>query len=406
MSIEMCLFDDRVRTDVGFASRDESQFDYLNRSARASEERARSTLESWFAKLPEKKRSDIRARFRGDDRQHLGALLELSIHEVLCAVGTGVQVDPVIDKTTPDFALTYKGVRIIVECTVVQESDDDFNANQREDTIKKAVDSIDVTGFKLEWELIAEGRKQPKFSQLCSKIERWIASVDPDEGKAALDRTSSIREKEIQLGEGWKVRVAAIPVGSEIREIGDDRAIGVEVSGGWRHDDDKLRSALKAKTSKYRPRSPYVIVVGSGVVFADCSDLRRGLFGRKTVIPCSKPPDSEVKARTTHKYDGLFGSPWNPKNRHVCAVLFKPRLNLWTLCGSDDPWQLFHNPGAEVPLPSGVFGFATEWILTHRGFSKIQPTCTLNACSRTLRCLAWLEALSRGVLSEVQDLRQ
>ncbi len=281
MSIDTGLFDRMKRTDAGFAGRGESQFDYLNRSARVSEERARSTLESWFARLPKKKRSDIRSRFQGDDLQHLGALLELSIHEVLCAVGTGVQVDQVLDKTTPDFALTYKGVRIIVECTVVQESDDDFNANQREDTIKKAVDSIDVTGFKLEWELISEGRKQPKSSQLCSKIERWIASVDPNEEKAGLDRTSSIREKEIQFGEGWKVRVTEIPVGSETREIGDDRAIGVEVSGGWRHDDDKLRSALKAKASKYRPRSPYVIVVGSGVVYADCSDLRRAFSGER-----------------------------------------------------------------------------------------------------------------------------
>ncbi len=126
MSIDTGLFDRMKRTDAGFAGRGESQFDYLNRSARVSEERARSTLESWFARLPKKKRSDIRSRFQGDDLQHLGALLELSIHEVLCAVGTGVQVDQVLDKTTPDFALTYKGVRIIVECTVVQESDDDL----------------------------------------------------------------------------------------------------------------------------------------------------------------------------------------------------------------------------------------------------------------------------------------
>ena len=56
-----------------------------------------------------KKRSDIRARFRGDDRQHLGALLELSIHEVLCAVGTGVQVDPVVDKDDSRLCIDLPG---------------------------------------------------------------------------------------------------------------------------------------------------------------------------------------------------------------------------------------------------------------------------------------------------------
>ena len=378
MSIETGLFDNMNRTFVGFADRGESQFDYLNRSARASEVEARNTLESWFARFPLKKRTHIRSRFRGGDRQHLGALLELSIHEVLCAVGTGVRVDPIVEKTTPDFAFTYNGVRIIVECTVVQESDDDFNATQMENTIKKAVDSIDIKGFKLEWELLSHGRQQPKSTQLCREIERWIASVDSGVKMEGLGRRSSICDKEFLFGDGWKVSVAAIPVGSETQEIGDGRAIGMEVSGGWRHDDDKLRCALKAKALKYRPRSPYVIVVGSGVVYADCRDMCKALFGRKTVKPYINPPGSEVKARTTHKFDGLFGSPRNPKNRHVSAVLFKPRLNLWTLCGSDDPWQLFHNPGAQVPLPSGVFGFATEWVLTHRGFSNVQPTCTLN----------------------------
>ena len=130
------LFDAGERTYKGIADRDESHFAFLNRSAWESVETARKTLENWFSVLPEGKKEDIRSRFRVDDRQHQGALLELATHQLLNSICTGVQVDPSFNNLTPDFAATYEGAKFVVECTVAQETDDEFNATQREARIK------------------------------------------------------------------------------------------------------------------------------------------------------------------------------------------------------------------------------------------------------------------------------
>ena len=369
---ERRLFDGGERTDSGYKRRDESDFDWLNRSAWASAENARKTLESWFARFPEEKKADIRGRFRGDNRQHVGALLELGTHELLRAVGTRVNVDPDFDGKRPDFAVTYKDAPIVVECTVVQESDDDFNATNRIDTIKMAVDSIDTGQFALAWRRLLCGTGQPPTGQLCNDIRNWVSSLNADEGMARCGKIQGTMERDFTFGNGWKLRLGAVPVGSEKPVEEDTGAIGLEVAsgGGFRRDDLSLRSAVEKKASKYRSLdSPYLIVVGSGIEFPDFSHMLKALFGR-----------TEPQADLTHKFDGLLGSPTRPRNHHVSAVLYKPRLrNVWTLCGKDDPWQLVLNPWAEYPLPTEALTFATHWVLKSNGLVNIEPSRTLNA---------------------------
>ena len=376
------LFDHVIRTDSGIAGSDESLFDFLNRSAWASVETARKTLEIWFARFPEEKKGDIRGRFRGDDRQHLGALMELAIHEVLRAIGTRVQVDPDFDGRSPDFAVTYQGITTVVECTVVQKSDDDFNAANRENTIKEAVNSIDTGQFVLAWRRLLPGSTQPSTHRLCNDIKNWVSSLDADEEMARLKQGYGPREMEFCFGNEWKLRLGAIPVGSGNLGEEDKRAIGVEViGGGFRQDDSRLRVALAKKAGKYRYLdSPYLIVAGSAIVIADFEDMLTAMVGREVPRPYVEPHGTEIQDHITYRVDGLLGSRSRPRNRHVSAVLYKPRLgNIWTVCGTDDPWQLVHNPWAKAPLPSGMFTFATEWVLESNGFVNIKPTSTLNS---------------------------
>ena len=378
----MRLFDDVIRADSGGARRDESVFSFLNRSAWTSVKTARNTLEFWFARFPEQKKKDIRARFRGDDRKHQGALLELATHEILCAVGIHVQVEPSFDGRTPDFAVTFQGARIVVECTVVQESDDDFNATKIENTIKEAVDSIDTGKFVLSWMTLSAGSSQPPVRQLISTIKNWVSTLNADEEMARLSQGDSPRELEFCFGDGWSVRLGAIPIGSG--ESGEQQtpAIGMEVMGpAFRGHDGSLKKAIKKKASAYQIlNSPYLIVVGSGIVPADFNDLFKALLGRAVLRTTVGAYGAEPQAETTHEFDGLLGSPSRPHNRHVSAVLFKPGLgDVWTVCGKDHPWQLVHNPWTNVPLPSGMFTFATEWILAPNGLAKIEATSTLNS---------------------------
>ncbi|MCY4438326.1 MAG: hypothetical protein OXE05_13470 [Chloroflexi bacterium] len=127
-----CLFDPKERTYMGYPDKGEPHFDFLNRSAWDKVKVVRETLEIWFARIPERKRKSIRSMFCSDDRQHTGALLELVTHEILCAIGYEVEADPKVDGKTPDYAATCQDATVIVECTVVQESDRDFDGAQSE----------------------------------------------------------------------------------------------------------------------------------------------------------------------------------------------------------------------------------------------------------------------------------
>ena len=127
-----CLFDRKERTYTGYPDKGEPHFDFLNRSAWAKVDCVRKTLESWFARIPQCKKNSLRGMFRNDDRLHTGALLELVTHEILCAIGSKVEADPNVHGKTPDYAAKCQDASVIVECTVVQESDRDFDRAQSE----------------------------------------------------------------------------------------------------------------------------------------------------------------------------------------------------------------------------------------------------------------------------------
>ena len=295
------LFDAGERTYKGFADRDESRFSFLNRSEKESVETARRTLESWFSVLPEGKKEDIRSRFRGDDRQHQGALLELATHQLLNSICTGVQVDPSFNNLTPDFAATYKGTKLVVECTVAQESDQDFNATQREARIKQAIDSVDTGRFLLSWELLSAGEKQPSTGVLCGKIKMWVDSLDTDEEMLRFERSRRTNSMEWRQ-DGWEIHFEAIPVYSCASKGSDKRAIGIEFGdGGWRQDDARLKKALTKKAEKYRHLElPFLVVLGSANVYAYGQDLIEALLGHTVFIPYVRPHEAETSLQPRH----------------------------------------------------------------------------------------------------------
>lgn len=374
------LFDAGKRTYKGIADRDESHFSFLNRSAWESVETARKTLENWFSVLPEGKKEDIRSRFRVDDRQHQGALLELATHKLLNSICTGVQVDPSFNNLTPDFAATYEGTQFVVECTVAQETDEEFNATRRVERVKKAIDSVDTGRFRLSLELLSIGPKQPPTGKLCDEVKNWVDSLDADEELLKFKQSYRASSMEWRQDD-WEIHFEALPVNSYVTKGRDKRAIGIEFGGGgWRQDDVRLKRTLTKKTTKYRNLElPYLVVFSSGSACVFGRDLIEALLGHTVLVPYVQPHETEPSFQPRHEFDGLFGSPSTPRNRHLSAILFKPRIGVWTLCGYDDPWLFVHHPWAEYPLPPGMFPFATEWIPKSGEFVEVRPTVTLNA---------------------------
>ena len=390
----MKLFDEFERTDSTFQGRTEGDFDFLDRTADPRFEEIRARIESWFARLPGEGKDDIekkvhlRERFRGDDGPHSGALLELITHEFLSVIGNNVLVDPDLNGLTPDFMATIGGIRVLMECTVVQLSKVQLGADKRESVIKKAIDSIDSGRFKLWTDFSIHGPKSPPTKPLRKCIEKWLGTLDPDQELLRLERTAGLKKFEWDC-EGWRIEAKAIPLSHCTEKRKEQRAIGGETRISDVTADCQIQTSLEKKSEKYRASSlPYIVVLSHrldqiNVALSRISDnsLVDALYGRETWrIPLS-PKSSDACAQKQRTFNGFFGSPKKPRNRRVSAVLCKRELTLTHPSSNRNPdnlpmWVVYLHPWAERPLPGKLFPFAASLDVT-RTPQISHPTCTL-----------------------------
>lgn len=361
MTAKDCLFACKERTYMGYSRYDESQFTFLNRSARKNAEDVRQTLEGWFARLPEPNRKWLRRRFRKGDRDHGGAFLELATHEILWAIGAGVEVDPDLNGRTPDFAATYKGERILVECTVSQDSDDEIRVLEKRNRLLQAIDSVETGNLFLNvtFEPDKKSDNSLDIDTLVNEIQAWLESVRRRIRNQL--RSTSLEEPMLSLEEevfhwnreGWRIRFD-LSHGRPDCLIGTgSRAICGKVWVGVLGGGIQLQKSLARKATKYHSTGlPYLIVAGAGMFFPESTTLENALS------------------------DGFMET-----YRDVSAILYKsfnPHESVWGLCHPTMPWKLVHNPCTTYPLPRGMFPFATEWVPESGEFNKVKPTCTLN----------------------------
>ena len=368
---EASLFDSGPRTDKIMRSRAEPEFKFLNRSARASLQEARTTLASWFAHIPQEKRKDLRRRFRGSNARHAGALLELATHEILHAVSSNVQVEPELAGGRPDFLVAYRDLDILVECTVVNDSDARIGATQVENEIKDIVEAAYSGHFDLIVETRERGNGHPSTRRLRKDLEAWTASIPHREALREL-RDGKPLNSWLWSERGWGFVFYAVPIDPE--DSGGE--FGMEVSPAEEVTTDlNLWHALERKASKYESvGGPYVIVIGDNTNSPDPESIVGALFGPKMWVLGSG------YSYETWSCQRFFGSPSRPRNRHVSAVLYKQRFrHVGSVCEADRQWQLYHHPEAENPLPRGLFPFSIERFLQNGKPSETEPSCTLNA---------------------------
>ena len=378
---EGSLFDCGVRTRKEARGFDESDFCFLNRLAWEGVTEARDTLELWFSRFPSKKRADIRSRFRGGDREHHGALLELATHEILYAAGTDLRVDPCVDGLTPDFSTRFKKEGIFVECTVVQESDEQFKREQNENALKQIADTIDLGPFRLDWQLHRAGCNMPNTRSFQCKIEEWVASLNPPEVFKRIEERDFDYGSFFWCQDGWIVQLGLMRgPPAHLRRPGLG-AIAGQGKSGVVDDDIQLRKGLKGKADKYKTlETPFLVITGSNKWPTYPTAVLHALFGSRAL----RYSESEIELEESWPFstlDNFLGSPEKPRKCHVSAVLHKSfahHSSIWGLCHSDAPWMLIHSPWATRPLPRGMFPFAFEWILEHMKFVQREPSCTLN----------------------------
>jgi hypothetical protein len=353
MSDRAPVFDDIDRVDASPSKHSEGAFAFLNRVAGLFWDRTRSTVADWFGRLPTSVQVDVLGRIRsGDDRQFTAAFWEMYVHESLTREGFTLVPHPAIAGTSsrPDFAATRRDLSFYVEATVIGESASAAAAERRRNVVYDSLNELDSPNFFLGVEVEAEGAASPSARRLRRDLERWLASLDPDETTRALEAASRLEALPTFLWqyEGWVASFRAIPKKPESRGKPGVRPLGMMGPARAMAVDDvgEVRNDLSEKARKYgQPDRPFLIAASvESPFFDDDYTMSGALFGREAV---QFDPET-LASHHVRTPDGLWAGPGGPRNTRVAAVLAGRNVRPWHFVDREP--VVWHNPWATLPL--------------------------------------------------------
>ena len=349
------LFSTGLRTSQEPKGHSESDYAFLDRSARIPSERVRELLDEWYSQLPNEARASIRVRFAdADPGHHLGALWELYLHETFrrlrCEVDLDIgREDP--DHPRPDFLLAQGGVRFFLEATAALGASvlGDQSSQARAAALKEAIERVKAPNFFVGVDVSACGERTPGRRELTAPIQQWLDGLDPDAVIVAYATTSDVPRKALSF-DGWEVELKAFPVSPEHRDSPDHRVIGSYSEGFATLDDAApLRRKLKRKAGRYGALElPYVVALLCAGDFADDKDIADALLGTTAI----QYNPSTLATRTVRQPDGFWHGPNGPQNTSVSAVVTVPQLSSWSITAVEPTVWL--NPWAARPLTAAL----------------------------------------------------
>jgi len=344
------LFSECARDRPGPSPYGESEYHYLDRSARAYAAEVRRTLDGWFCELPEHARASIRTKFASPKTPvHRGGLLELYLHETFrrLRLETDLDVgreDPA--RRRPDFLLEPHGDRTWVEATAVLGADV-FAAAER-GRVQQLYDLLNRCRDKRFFLLVVvekAGGATLGRKQVLDPVERWLAGLDPAELRRAIDQEAYPPECRL-TPDGWVITIEATPVRQDMPLTDDERVVGSAVEGFAELEDaGPLRRNLKRKATHYGELdAPYVIAALCVGTFVTDHDIEKALLGDTSYVW-----DPRQRLLTgVRQPNGLWHRPGKPVNTRVSAVVTIPQLSAASAATAEP--TVWINPWAECPL--------------------------------------------------------
>lgn len=324
----------------------------LDRSPFARNAEVRRELDAWFSRLPPKAAAQIAQRFHSDDdSEHLGAFLELYVHEVGLRMGAEVDIDVGNDDTDerrPDFLLRWGALEVYVEATAVEGAD--VHSKQHKlnlDNVHDAINAVTAPRFFVDVTVLKSTPSTPPLRRLTSHVQRWLDGLDPDVVRADAGREPDNPHKTVvELG-GWVIQLKASATADDGLDFPHHRVIGVRYDGVGSIDDfGPLRRKFKKKANHYgRLDKPFVLVMLPAGTFVNDRDIEHALLG-----PIGYHYDlQQRRAVAERQRDGAWMRRHGPVNKRLSGVLTIAGLSPGAVCSVEPTY--WPNPWAEHPLP-------------------------------------------------------
>jgi hypothetical protein len=351
------IFDEEERTDEGLARHSQSQFGYLNRSGRAEVEAIRRVLESWFTRIPEEHRPDLRGRLRSNDNhQFHGAFFELYLHELLLSMGFSITLHSLPDAAEgkrPDFLIASNdGIEFYLEGTVatgmsVEERGADARLNQAYD----ALDKLESNDFSIGLRITSAPGTPIPGNRFRHFVREFLIGCDPYQCEQLLKQGGIGALPEATFNhEGWEIDVFPLPKTKAARAEPGMWAIGLRFYEPRCVDPGvDVRDAIEKKASRYGELGkPYFVAVNAVNDHLHDGDVMDALFGKQQmIIPVGPEGPMKDAVRESRLSNGAWHGPDGPKYTRVSGTLIVSLLTPWSVAAYSP--VVWHNPSAQYP---------------------------------------------------------
>ena len=376
------IFSDTDRKFNGPKPYGESDFEYLDRSARIESERVRNTISEWLINFPKSDRHELISRLKsGDHINFLSASFELYIHEILIRLGYEISSHPSTssEKTTrPDFLAhdARTGEQFYVEAVLAtDQSNAGRAAESRKNIVIDSINKLSSPNFYLALSAAGDPKTTPSAKKLKKKLTKWLSELDPDEvlKNKEIDGNEAFPRIEITQ-DGWNVGFIAIPKSPERRGVENSTTVGSIFNGvRWMGTWESIRDAVLKKGNRYGDLDlPFLDAVNVGQFNISNIDVMQALYGQEQFIFNSNKLDRDP--RMVRSPNGVWSGPEGVRYRRVSGVIISPEITPWTyrarnICTYINPWANLKVSGSLFKLSHAqARESAMEWIEgTHPG---------------------------------------
>lgn len=346
------IFDDIERTDMSPKRHTETDFVFLNRSARPEFTTVRGFLEDLMAEYPEGERAEAVARIRsGDDDAFRSATFELILHGQFRRLGAELECHPEVPGSTgrPDFKVSLPDESFFyLEASGTATHDGtDAGAEARKAVVYDAVNRIDSPKFFLDVRSQGAPTTPPGSKPMRKALKEWVGNLDPDAVAEIVKAKGYAHAPTFEWTyEDWRLTFRAIPKSPDNRSSGD-RSIGTYSDGVKQIDDwTPIRDRVMAKGNRYGGEldAPLIVAINAGSFNVDKIDVMQALFGQESFT--IHDGDTQMERLP----NGAWHGPDGPRYSRISGVLIYNDMKPSNVATRKH--SLYINPSATRPVPT------------------------------------------------------
>lgn len=351
------IFDNTPRTDASPKLHAETEFAFLNRSARQEMHLARSRLEALVSTYPDP--HDLVCRFQcGDDTHFRSAEFELLLFTLLSMRGFKLTPHPALPGRTsrPDFLVESPGGdAFYLEAVLASEDRGGLRQHPLVATTLDVFSSNSHPNFLVMVSTSGRPTTQPSRNALLRKTLSWLDSLDPDAVLEAMEAGGHDTLPSLDwIHEDLTISLEAFPLSKEARGKPTCLLAGQMGGAGWVDSWSSIRDAIRFKGSKYGTMDlPFVVAVNFGGYFLNRINEMQALFGQEQITVSIT--DRDAPARSSRAPNGAWIGNSGPRCKRVSAAWLFDGLNIYNL-DSRKP-TLYLHPWADHPVTADLLQF-------------------------------------------------